>query len=91
MRCSSSFRPCANYVEHVYTTPVAKSEEGKAKGVVEELFRHYCAHLEELPEEFLLRREIDGEKTGSCDYIACMTDNYAIRDFERLFVPKSWA
>ena len=77
--------------EHVYHNPVAKSEEGKAKGVVEELFRHYCAHLEELPEEFLLRREIDGEKRVVADYIACMTDNYAIRDFERLFVPKSWA
>ena len=77
--------------ERVYYNPVAKSEEGKAKRVVEQLFEYYCEHLDELPAEFLLRRGLDGEKRIVADYIACMTDNYAIRDFERLFVPKSWA
>lgn len=32
----------------------------------------------------------DGAERIVTDYIACMTDNYAIRDYERLFVPKSW-
>lgn len=77
--------------DRVYFNPVAKSEEGKAERVIEQLFEHYCAHIEELPSEFLLRRELDGDTRVVADYIACMTDNYAIRDFERLFVPKSWA
>jgi len=77
--------------ERVYYNPVAKSEEGKAKRVVEQLFHYYCRHLEEMPDEFLLRREIDGEKKVVADFIACMTDNYATRDYERLFVPRSWS
>lgn len=76
--------------ERVYFNPIAKSEEGKAKRVVQQLFEYYCEHLDELPSEFLLRREQDGEKRIVADYIACMTDNYAIRDFERLYVPRSW-
>ena len=75
----------------VYYNPVAKSEEGKAKRVVQQLFEYYCKHLEEMPAEFLLRREQDGEMRVAADFIACMTDNYAIRDYERLFVPRSWA
>ncbi|MGN0784143.1 MAG: deoxyguanosinetriphosphate triphosphohydrolase [Candidatus Aphodomorpha sp.] len=75
----------------VYYNPVAKSEEGKAKRVVQQLFGYYCEHLEEMPAEFLLRRAQDGEERVVADFIACMTDNYAIRDYERLFVPRSWA
>ena len=75
----------------VYYNPVAKSEEGKAKRVVQQLFEYYCEHLEEMPAEFLLRRTQDGEERVVADFIACMTDNYAIRDYERLFVPRSWA
>ena len=77
--------------ERVYKNPVAKREEGKAKRMVEQLYLHYCAHLEEIPPEFLLRLDEDGRERVAADYIACMTDNYAINDFERLFVPKSWA
>ena len=59
--------------------------------MVEQLFGYYCEHLEEMPAEFLLRRAQDGEERVVADVIACMTDNYAIRDYERLFVPRSWA
>ena len=75
--------------ERVYKNPVAKREEGKAKRMVEQLYLHYCAHLEEIPPEFLLRLDEDGRERVAADYIACMTDNYAINDFERLFVSRS--
>lgn len=74
----------------VYFNPVAKGEEDKAKYVVEQLYRHYLHHVEELPEEFLLYREEDGEERIAADFIACMTDTYAIADYQRLFVPKAW-
>lgn len=77
--------------ERVYRNPAAKSEEGKAKRMMEQLFAHYIEHLDEIPPEFLLRLAADGRERVAADYIACMTDNYAIHDFERLFVPKSWA
>lgn len=76
--------------EQVYKNPVAKREESKAKRVVEELYKHYMGHVEELPDDFLLYLDQDGPERIVADYIACMTDNYAVRDYERLFVPKSW-
>ena len=75
--------------ERVYKNPVAKSEENKAKRVVEELFKHYYDHIHQLPEDFLLNLP-DGKERVVADYIACMTDNYAVREYERLFVPQSW-
>ena len=76
--------------ERVYKNPAAKKEENKAKRVIEELFRYYLRHVDELPEEFLVHMEADGKERVTADYIACMTDTYAVRDYERLFVPKSW-
>lgn len=76
--------------EHVYRNPVAKREEGKAKHMLEELYRYYLDRLEELPQEFLLHVDADGRERVVGDYIACMTDTYAVREYERLFVPKSW-
>jgi len=76
--------------ERVYKNSAAKKEENKAKRVIEELFRYYLRHVDELPEEFLVHMEADGKERVTADYIACMTDTYAVRDYERLFVPKSW-
>ncbi len=75
---------------HVYHNPVAKSEEQKAKHVVEELFAYYLAHTDRLADEYRKYLTIDGKERAVADYIAGMTDNYAIRDYVRLFVPKSW-
>lgn len=72
---------------NVYTNRAAKSEEGKAKRVVEELYYYYYKYNDLLPEEFLKYRESDGRDVVTADYIACMTDNYAVNEFKRLFVP----
>ncbi len=76
--------------EHVYLNPVAKREEEKAKGLVKTLFEYYMMHLEQLPAEFQARIERDGSERITADWIACMTDRYAISEYERIFVPKSW-
>jgi dGTPase len=75
---------------NVYHNPVAKSEEQKAKRVVMELFSYYRAHTDRLAGEYRKYLEIDGTERAVADYIAGMTDNYAIRAYMRLFVPKSW-
>ena len=75
----------------VYTDPLAKKEEGKARGVVEKLFQYYWEHISALPPEFLCHLEEDGEQVVAADYIACMTDRFAVRRYEELFVPKSWS
>jgi dGTPase len=75
--------------EHVYLSPQAKAEEPKAFGVVKLLFLHYLANTDDLPEEFRPRSENDLVQ-GVTDYIAGMTDRFAIRAYERHFVPASW-
>lgn len=77
--------------ENVYLNPLAKKEEGKAKHVVEALFKHYIAHIDELTDEFRANIEEDGKERVVADWIACMTDRYAIHDYERVFVPKAWS
>ena len=78
--------------EHVYLNPLAKSEEEKAIDMIKNLYWFYTEHLEEIPQEY---RSMQGEcgvnaEQMACDYIAGMTDTYAVKKFEDYFVPKSW-
>lgn len=75
--------------EHVYENPFAKSEDPKATRVLKTLFEHYMRHPDELPDEF--RPHTRGElPTKVCDYVAGMTDRFAVRTYQALYVPKSW-
>jgi len=76
--------------ENVYRNPIAISEEKKARGVLAALFEYYISKPEELPEEYLLIAEKDGTETAVCDYIAGMTDRFAVMTFQRLYQPKFW-
>lgn len=76
---------------HVYKNPVAKGEEVKAKELLERLFYYYTEHLDKLPEQFLtMLKEGEAKDRVVCDYIAGMTDQYAIAKFEEYFMPKAW-
>ena len=77
--------------EHVYQNPVAKGEEDKAINMIKNLYRYYIDHIELLPQQFLTMLD-EGEKEEQvvCDYIAGMTDTYAVKKFEEYFVPESW-
>ncbi|MCI8515240.1 MAG: deoxyguanosinetriphosphate triphosphohydrolase [Lachnospiraceae bacterium] len=78
--------------EHVYLNPVSKGEEEKAKQVVADLFGYYRDHFEELPEEHRLMYDCGcgNQEQIVCDYIAGMSDLYAIGMFQELFLPKTW-
>jgi len=74
---------------NVYFSERAKAEEPRANRVVRMLFEHFLEHAEDLPEEF----RVDGEEEPVqrvVDYVSGMTDRFAIREFERLFIPKKW-
>ena len=78
--------------QQVYMNPVAKSEEVKAKRMLEFLFEYYMSNFNELPEKFRKMHE-EGEDPMDrvvCDYIAGMTDEFAYNLFEDYFLPKSW-
>lgn len=75
----------------LYTNPLAKSEEVKAERVIGMLYEEYIAHIDLLPEEFQqLISDGEEKETVVCDYIAGMTDNYAVAMAGELFIPKSW-
>ena len=74
----------------VYHHPVAKGEESKARDMLQMLFRFYVDHPEQLPADFQPQLSFDGLGRTVCDYIAGMTDNYAIEKFNEIFVPSGW-
>ena len=76
--------------EKVYHNPVAKREEGKAKDMLKKLFEHYVNHPEALPEDFQPQLSFDGMERTVCDYIAGMTDNYAVDKYTEIFIPMGW-
>ena len=75
--------------EAVYENAIATSEVKKASDVLVGLWEK----IRERPDEFLDRRTIeqDGLDVAARDFLAGMTDRYAVRLFEQLFVPKPWA
>lgn len=75
--------------EAVYLNPDAKSEDKKAKEVITLLFFYYYDNSQELPVEFQPQEEKE-IPVRVCDYIAGMTDRYALKKFEEIFVPQSW-
>ena len=78
--------------ENVYRNPVAKREENKAIEMMKKLYGYYMDHIEKLPDEYFRRMELFGDTKEQviCDYIAGMTDNYAVKIFQEIFIPESW-
>ena len=76
--------------EHVYRNPVAKGEEQKAKDMLCRMFDYYYSHPEALPEDFQPQLSFEGLERTVCDYIAGMTDNYAVDKYTQIFIPNGW-
>ena len=76
--------------QNVYLNPIAKGEEQKAKALVKQLYEYYLAYPERMPEDYCAIMAEDGRERAVADFLSGMTDNYAIRDYERIFVPQGW-
>ena len=76
--------------ENVYRNPVAKGEESKAKVILQKMFEFYMGHPEALPEDFHPQLSFDGMERTVCDYIAGMTDKYAVDKYTEIFIPTGW-
>ena len=76
--------------EKVYKNPVAKGEEYKSKDIIGALYDHYLKHPEEIPADFQPQLDFDGIERTVCDYIAGMTDKYAVYKFSEIFIPTAW-
>ena len=76
--------------EKVYRNPVAKGEETKAKDMLKRLYEYYYNHPEALPKDFQPQMSFDGLERTVSDYIAGMTDKYAVDKYTELFIPAGW-
>ena len=76
--------------ERVYKNPDAKGEESKARRILQELYTYYIAHPEALPQDFQPQLTFEGLPRVVCDYIAGMTDKYAMYKYDELFIPTGW-
>jgi dGTPase len=79
--------------ENVYYNKVAKSEEDKTMFIVEKIYEYYTKNFDSLPEFYLeIYNNNNNFSKGEIikDYIAGMTDRYAMKVFEDLYIPKPW-
>lgn len=74
----------------VYRNPVAKAEEARAREMLKRLYDYYFTHPEALPADFQPQMSLEGMERTVCDYIAGMTDNYAVDKYTELFIPAGW-
>ncbi len=77
--------------ERVYTPINAAESTHRAQRMLQWLFEHYATNPSEVPEEFARALASDGVERVAIDYVASMTDRYAIARFESLYVPHFWS
>ena len=75
----------------LYRNPIAKGEESKVSGLLGNMFQYFLAHPDQIPSDLHRVRDTEGVERAVCDYIAGMTDNYAVDVYESLFIPRGWA
>ena len=73
-------------IEHVYLRPEAERQRLRATQIVRDLVTYYLEHPDEVPETY--RHDEADELTQVIDYVAGMTDRYAIRTHDELFRPR---
>lgn len=74
----------------VYMSGKAKENEKKVTTLIRMLWNQYTANPEDMPEEYRESIGCWGIEQVAVDYIAGMTDGYALKKFSALYVPQSW-
>ncbi len=76
--------------DRVYRNPIAKGQESKARAMLQRLYDYYIKNPQALPEDFQPQLSFEGLGRTVCDYIAGMTDNYAVDKYTEIFIPTGW-
>jgi len=75
--------------ERVYESDRTKGEFKKAHKILGDLYRYYLDHLDEAFKDVPFEKKANPHRVV-CDFIAGMTDRFAIMTFENLFLPGQW-
>ncbi len=76
--------------EKVYDSEEKRSEEKKGKHIISSMFEYFINNIDALPDECKKFLSESSEERVVCDYIAGMSDVYAVNLYNRLFVPRAW-
>ncbi len=76
--------------DSVYLNPVVKSEETKVDGIVSGIYDYLLKNPDKLDDEYNVIREREGIERAAVDYIAGMTDHFAITTYSNIYIPKEW-
>ena len=92
IRMSEHMRPVMDefrsfMFENIYHSETLARERRQAVFVLRELYLYFLKHTEELPAEFAAREQRWGTKQIVADYVAGLTDGYAVQSFRRIFMP----
>jgi len=74
----------------VYSHPSVRREADRGEHIVAQLFGHFELQPDALPAEYQSDARREGVQRRIADYIAGMTDSFAIALFQDIFVPKMW-
>lgn len=72
----------------VYTSDVCRKEDEKAEHIIERLYLFFIRYPENMPQLYTDIAEAEGADRAVCDYIAGMSDTYALETYSRLFIPQ---
>lgn len=76
--------------QNVYYAAETNSEKDKACHIIEYLFSYYMKNPLRMPELYREIARTESTEQAVCDYISCMTDDFAIDTFTELCIPKPW-
>lgn len=76
--------------ENVYLGSAAKSEEAKSEQIIRLMFSHFFEKPDDMGATSMMRLLEFGLPQTITDYIAGMTDRYAVKVFEDIYIPKGW-
>jgi dGTPase len=75
---------------HVYTQKKVYADFIKCSKILTDLYQHYLENVESFSQEVGKLREEDPSERRVCDFIAGMTDRYALQRYQEIFIPRPW-
>jgi dGTPase len=74
---------------HFYESTKIITEYRKAEKILKDLYEYYLKHIEEVFEDIPAEKKLNKNRMV-CDFIAGMTDSFALMTYERIFIPRQW-